>query len=102
MSEHGLDLVVDPFHAPIADRMIPPAQDPPGMDRHRFGHALQLPDPTAGRQETPLLERVLHSPARGLVPDEAQTFLEHVPFPQRFVGLSIGKSAPFKFQLTVC
>jgi hypothetical protein len=42
LAEHGYDLVIDAFHAAIADAVVPPVEDAAGVGGDSFGHGLQL------------------------------------------------------------
>jgi hypothetical protein len=87
LAKKCLDLIVDAFHAAVVDPVLPPGKNAALMAEESSGHLPHLADARFVGPSAPLVEERLHLAIGGLLPKQAQGFLEQVASEQGFIVL---------------
>src|ERR1035438_9205254 len=85
LAKKCLDLIVDAFHAAVVDPVLPPCKNAALMAEESSGHLPHLADARFVGPSAPLVEERPHLAIGGLLPKQAQGFLEQVASEQGFI-----------------
>src|ERR1035438_8706532 len=78
LAKKCLDLIVDAFHAAVVDPVLPPCKNATLMAEKSSGHLPHLADARFVGPSAPLVEERPHLAIGGLLPKQAQGFLEQI------------------------
>src|ERR1035437_4092745 len=87
LAKKCLDLIVDAFHAAVVDPVLPPCKNAALMAEESSGHLPHLVDARFVGPSAPLVEERPHLAIGGLLPKQAQGFLEQIASEQGLIVL---------------
>src|ERR1035437_1995228 len=87
LAKKCLDLIVDAFHAAVVDPVLPPCKNAALMAEESSGHLPHLADARFVGPSAPLVEERPHLAIGGLLPKQAQGFLEQIASEQGLIVL---------------